>query len=221
MASYNPWRAGGLPWLNVAQLELVRDLLGPGLRGVVLVQGCRRRCPGCIAEDWLPFKPAHLVRPEEVVDLLLRDVQMSGLTFSGGEPMLQAAGLAELVRLVRQQRGVNVICFSGYRLEQLRRQPPGPGVADLLGVIDVLIDGPYRHELDDDKGLRGSSNQRIHFLTPALEACAADFACMPRHAKIYIEDDVVTMIGVPPANMVQAVERALRKQRKEPDHEFG
>lgn len=214
MVSYNPWRAGGLPWLNVAQIELVRDLLGPGLRGVVLVQGCRRRCPGCIAKDWLPFKPAHLVRPEKVVDLLLQDAELNGLTFSGGEPMLQAAGLTEVVMLARQRRALSVICFSGYRLEQLRRKPPGPGVADLLEVIDVLIDGPYHQELDDDKGLRGSSNQRIHFLTPALVSWAADFACRPRRAKIYIENDSVTMIGVPPANMVTTVECVLHKQTK-------
>ena len=44
-----------------------------------------------------------------------------------GEPMLQAAGLSSMLRAVRASRDVDVLCFSGYRLEQLHQSPPGPG----------------------------------------------------------------------------------------------
>lgn len=218
---YNPWRTGGMPWLNVAQIELVRDLLGPGLRIVVVVQGCRRRCPGCIAEGWLTFQTAQLCRPETLAELFIQAPGLEGLTFSGGEPMLQAAGLACLARAVRKQRNVNVICFTGYQLERLHKQPPGAGVGELLAETDVLIDGPYRKELDDNQGLRGSSNQRIHILTPALQPWADALARQPRKAEVRIENGVVTLIGVPPNHMVEAVEAALSHYHKEIKNERG
>lgn len=213
---YDSWRSGGLPWLNVAKVEIVEGLLGPGLRGVVLVQGCLRRCPGCVAPEWQTRKSAQFIQPEALADHLLSVHGMSGLTFSGGEPMLQAAGLADLVRRVQSQREITVICFTGYWLESLRRRPPAPGVADLLAVTDVLIDGPYEEALNDDKGLRGSSNQRIHFLTPTLQSWAADFADRPRRAAVYVEDESIHLIGVPPLQMVEAVEQVLYQMRKEP-----
>ncbi len=37
--------------------------------------------------------------------------------------MLQAAGLLEIVRLVRKVREINVICFTGFTLEELINDP--------------------------------------------------------------------------------------------------
>ena len=40
------------------------------------------------------------------------------------------------------------------------------GLAELLEYTDVLIDGEYIDELyDESRGIVGSSNQKIHFLT--------------------------------------------------------
>ena len=38
----------------------------------------------------------------------------------------------------------------------------------VLNFVDVLIDGEYIDGLNDNKGLRGSSNQVIHFLSSRL-----------------------------------------------------
>ena len=43
-----------------------------------------------------------------------------------------------------------------------------PGIADLLDQVDVLIDGPYIERMNDNRGLRGSRNQKIHHLTERL-----------------------------------------------------
>ncbi|WP_231335677.1 4Fe-4S single cluster domain-containing protein [Actinomadura graeca] len=172
--------------------------LGPGMRSAVWVQGCPFRCPGCLAPEWIPDRPARAVAPADLAAELLADPRVTGLTFSGGEPMEQAAGLAEVARLARRDRsGLTLICFTGYRLERLRSRPPGDGVAALLAEADVLIDGLYVAARDDDRGLRGSSNQRVHHLTGRLRDAAEVLATGPRKIEIRVRAGAALYVGVP------------------------
>ncbi|GCD40599.1 4Fe-4S single cluster domain-containing protein [Streptomyces paromomycinus] len=199
--------------LNVAATWVGTGALGPGWRSVVWVQGCPFRCRGCMSPDWIPDVPARAVRPAELAAELLADPAVDGLTFSGGEPMQQAAGLAELARVARGVREVSVVCFTGHRLEGLRARPPGPGVRDLLGMVDVLIDGRYVAALDDGRGLRGSSNQRVHHLTGRLAGCGYDFAGRDRSAEIVIDGRAALLIGVPPPLLLPAFDTAVDQVR--------
>lgn len=197
------------PTLNVAATRVGTEALGPGVRSALWVQGCPFQCAGCMAPDWIPVRPARQAAPAELAAELLGDPRVTGLTFSGGEPMSQAAGLAEVAGHARRIREVSVICFTGYRLERLRARPPGPGVADLLAAVDVLIDGRYVASLDDGRGLRGSTNQRIHHLTRRLADCGYDFAHRPRTAEIAVSGPEAMLIGVPPAGLVAAFDTAV------------
>ncbi len=109
--------------------------------------------------------------------------------------MLQAAGLAMLARTARKKRDLSIVCYTGFTLEQLRQNPPGPGIADLLSEVDVLIDGLYVASLNDDRGLRGSRNQRVHYLSDRLRG--VDFARCARTMEIHILDGEVLFVGVP------------------------
>ena len=156
--------------LRIAETCVGTRALGPGLRSVAWVQGCPFHCQGCIAPEWIPREPAREVDPADLAAELLSHPGVCGFTFSGGEPMSQAAGLAQVISVARQQRDLTLICFTGYRLAELRARPPGPGVTDLLAQTDVLIDGRYVAAYNDGRGLRGSTNQRIHFLTGRVHA---------------------------------------------------
>jgi len=194
--------------LHLAAVCPATRALGPGLRAVVWVQGCPFRCAGCIAPQWLSFdRPARRVKPEALVEELLADPQISGLTFSGGEPFMQARGLARLAKLARQKRDLNIICFTGYRLEQLIRKPPESGVFDLLDEIDVLIDGPYIAARNDGRGLRGSDNQRIIHLSSRL--AGFDFHNQPRRVEIQVMNGQMMVAGIPPVDVLQGLENAL------------
>jgi anaerobic ribonucleoside-triphosphate reductase activating protein len=193
--------------LNVAAVCSATHTLGPGLRAVVWVQGCPFHCQGCVAPDWIPFKPARLVDVEELVDELLSNPNVSGLTFSGGEPMKQAAGLAAVAQLARQRRELDIICFTGYKLEKLLKLPLDPAVQELLAQVDVLIDGSYIARLNDNKGLRGSSNQRIHHLSLRLKNF--DFENTTRQVEMQIADGQILMVGVPPKGMDVALKEAV------------
>ena len=157
--------------LRVAETCVATRALGPGLRSVAWVQGCPFRCRGCLAPDWIPpDAPARDVRPADLAAELLAHPGVTGITFSGGEPMAQAAGLAEVIAIARRERDLTLICFTGYRLAELKDRPPGPGVAELLAQTDVLIDGRYVAARNDGHGLRGSSNQQVHMLTGPARA---------------------------------------------------
>jgi anaerobic ribonucleoside-triphosphate reductase activating protein len=197
------------PPLNIAATRVGTEALGPGVRSVVWVQGCPFHCAGCIAPDWIPDRPARHAEPAELAAELLADPRVDGLTLSGGEPMQQAAALAALVRCAREIRDVSVICFTGHRLEQLRSHPPTPGVPELLATVDVLVDGRYVAALDDGRGLRGSSNQRIHHLTGRLAHCGYDFEGRPRSVEIAVEGPQALLIGVPSAGLLTAFDTAV------------
>lgn len=191
--------------LNIAAMSASTKALGPGLRAVIWVQGCPINCKGCIAPNWIPFKQAELVYPHEILDRLDID-SLDGITFSGGEPMVQAEGLAILARMVRQKKEINIICFTGFRYEWLKNNPPNPGVPELLAELDVLIDGPYIQERNDSIGLRGSSNQRILHLTNRLQAF--DLEKQYRSVELIVRDGEISFVGIPTPAIKAAVDMA-------------
>lgn len=191
--------------LNIAAIAGGTQALGPGTRAVVWVQGCPLNCPGCVAPDWIPFIPALELTPVEILEKLDLD-KISGMTFSGGEPMEQAAGLAALACLARQKKDLDLICFTGYRYERLLKNPPNHGVQELLAQVDVLIDGPFVQALNDSVGLRGSSNQRVIHLTPRLKGY--DLETHHRRVEVTITEGELAFIGIPTPGIKSAMENA-------------
>jgi len=116
-----------------------------------------------LTKDSLPFIKRILLTPEELSKDIIYTDDIDGVTISGGEPFLQARNLLRLIELVRSQKNLGFILYSGYTLAELRKM--NNHVNRLLESIDVLIDGEYIEELNDDKGLRGSSNQNVIFLS--------------------------------------------------------
>jgi len=190
--------------LNVAAVSARTQALGPGTRAVVWVQGCPLNCLGCLAPTWIPFVPALRLRPEEILEQWDLN-NITGITFSGGEPMEQAAGLAALARLARRKKALDLICFTGYRYERLLRNPPNAGVPRLLAEVDVLIDGPFVQSLNDSVGLRGSSNQRVIHLTSRLKEY--DLESNTRKVEITVTDGELAFIGIPTPGILSAMRR--------------
>ncbi len=142
---------------------------GPGLRAVVFFQGCPHRCPGCHNPGTWDPNGGYETTPEEIWAALEYDQNplLSGITITGGEPLLQPAAALTLARMV-QARGGNVMLYTGYTWEEVIAFPSGT-VRELLNHLELLVDGPF---LQDEKeaGLvfRGSRNQRIIKVQPSL-----------------------------------------------------
>ena len=82
----------------------------------------------------------------------------ANVTFSGGDPMYQCDGFAELARAIHSRTNKDIWCYTGFTYETLITRAQ----RELLYELDVLVDGPFVERLKDpDLLFRGSSNQRI------------------------------------------------------------
>jgi anaerobic ribonucleoside-triphosphate reductase activating protein len=137
---------------------------GPGLRYVIFTQGCPHQCPHCHNPETWDNNGGKEYSVRQVIRLLKQQKKTKqGVTFSGGEPFLQAAELAEAA-LAAHQKGWDVVTYTGYTYEELIRliNDGNDGVEALLFASDILIDGKYIHKLRGiELQFRGSSNQRI------------------------------------------------------------
>jgi len=134
---------------------------GPGLRFVVFTQGCPHACPGCHNLETHDPVGGEDVPVENIIADMLKNPLTDGLTLTGGEPFRQPKDCAKLARAAHAA-GLNVWCYTGWRLEDLQNMP---AAQVLLQEIDVLIDGPYEEARRSlTLQWRGSENQRIIYL---------------------------------------------------------
>lgn len=156
--------------INVAKIVNTSRVNGPGKRTVIWVQGCPNNCPGCFNKSYRPFIQAHLYSTEEIFDIIINNKKkydIEGVTYSGSEPFSQAEALYSLSKELKKE-GLNILCYSGFTIEQLRADK-NPFVSKLLNEIDILIDGPYIKEMHELKFWRGSSNQKLYLLSNAID----------------------------------------------------
>lgn len=173
-------------------------VLGPGLRYIVWTQGCPFHCDGCISPNSRPMTSDKLVCITELANDILSQTHIEGLTISGGEPFLQAAVLTRLLEIVHNGRpDLSVILYTGYTKEALSWED----AQRLISHIDLLIDGPYVKSLNDNKGVRGSSNQRLHFLSSRLLPWKDELENGQRKVEFHLNDDRFVAYGVPTKDM--------------------
>lgn len=137
------------------------DLLGPGERVEIWFHGCPFDCMGCITQDRNRSSEALLDLSIESVFSFIDESSVEGVTFSGGEPLMQIEPLIELSRMLKK-KNYGIILYTGYTIEQIETMKDS---SIILSFVDTLIDGRYVKKLDDNQPFRGSSNQRIINIT--------------------------------------------------------
>lgn len=135
------------------------------MRMAVWTQGCSRHCKGCFAKDTWDSNGGTEVSLMELSQQVLNVCcKIEGLTILGGEPFEQSEEVAQLAKFAQQQ-GLGVITFTGLIYEQLMVDV-NPYVKMLLQHTDLLIDGEFQKDnLETQRSLVGSSNQRFHYLS--------------------------------------------------------
>ena len=143
---------------------------GEGVRTTLFVSGCTNRCEGCFQPETWDFEYGEPFT-DEVGERILDSLAPSyidGLTLLGGEPF-EPSNQAALTPFLRKVRArfpqKNVWAFTGFVYD--RDLIPGgrkytEHTAEMLGMVDILVDGPFVEPL---KSLmlqfRGSANQRV------------------------------------------------------------
>ena len=146
--------------MNYHDITKCDMLNGPGLRVVLWVAGCNHYCPGCQnpvtwdENDGLKFDK----EAEAEMYIALCKEYISGLTFSGGDPLF-LGNRDEITSIAKDAKSMfpnkTIWCYTGYAWEEVKD-------LELMRYIDVLVDGEYKEELRDPKlHWVGSSNQRI------------------------------------------------------------
>ncbi|MDE7230121.1 MAG: anaerobic ribonucleoside-triphosphate reductase activating protein [Oscillospiraceae bacterium] len=137
------------------------DMLnGDGLRTVLWVAGCTHRCRGCHnpitwdIDGGIPFDEAAEIELFQK----LRPDHISGLTFSGGDP-LHPNNRSEVTRLCRRFREEfpekDVWLYTGFTYEEISD-------LEIVPLVDVIVDGRFIIEQFDAKlHWKGSANQRV------------------------------------------------------------
>ena len=91
---------------SVKKIETFGLVDGPGIRTVVFLSGCLLRCKYCHnPEMWLKNEPNYT--PEELANRIIRNKpyfkKEGGVTFSGGEPLLQSDFIIEVAKILKQE----------------------------------------------------------------------------------------------------------------------
>lgn len=182
--------------LNVADIRHKSQVNGPGLRSVVWVQGCSRKCPGCINPHTHEHKLVKLLDPEELGHSLANIKDTVGLTISGGEPFEQAQACAILAETLKAA-GKSVMVFTGFPFEQLKKSKE-PLVQRFLKTIDLIIAGPFVQELKcESRFWRASSNQTVHFLNGNTEDIVESEAAEDPVIEVKADGDSFSYTGFP------------------------
>ena len=183
-----------IPLLRISHFVPYSRANGPGVRAVLWVQGCSLGCPGCFNPHTHPASGGQWLAVDDLfATIAALGNTIAGVTVSGGEPMQQPAPLAALLRRVRQETPLSTLLFSGYTWGELQRLA---AAGEVLASLDVLVAGRYDAAQHLARGLRGSANKSVHFLT--CRYGPPDLAAVPPGEVIIRPDGDVELSGIDP-----------------------
>ena len=142
---------------------------GPGFRLAVFAQGCPHHCPGCHNPQTHDFDGGEVADTEEIIEKMIKNPLLDGVTLTGGEPFCQPEACTEIARAAHAA-GLNVWSYTGYTFEHLLKEGTELQRA-LLRELDVLVDGPFLlAQRTLNCRFRGSNNQRLILVRESLDA---------------------------------------------------
>lgn len=103
--------------LSINSIETFSTVDGPGIRTVIFLQGCNLRCKFCHnPETWIKMKDNTKI--DDILSIAIKNKvyygNNGGITFSGGEPLLQTDELIPLLKKLKTNNINVAIDTSGY-----------------------------------------------------------------------------------------------------------
>lgn len=131
--------------LKISSFQSLGTVDGPGVRAVVFLQGCPLRCHCCHNPETWDINGGNTVSSEELLRKILRCKAYfgtkGGVTFSGGEPLLQAEALIKLILKLKEEDIHIALDTSGCLLND--------NIKRLIDLCDlVLLDYKYSSDAD-------------------------------------------------------------------------
>ena len=97
--------------ISISRHRLTTD--GEGVTSLVALAGCPLRCPLCINKELLEKGKVHDITPDELLAHVMKDycyfvATGGGITFGGGEPLLQAGAVLDFLKIRPEGLNVNI-----------------------------------------------------------------------------------------------------------------
>lgn len=144
----------------IHSLQSLGTVDGPGIRAVVFASGCPLRCIYCHNPDTWNMTEGTLTDANEIVEKIIKlkpFLKNGGVTFSGGEPLMQAEFFCELAKLLKKD-GLHIALDTSGCIDN-------PSVDKLLDVTDlVLLDIKMTSDEDYQKYIGTDLNRVMAFL---------------------------------------------------------
>ncbi len=165
----------------VNKIETFGLVDGPGVRVAIFLQGCNMRCKYCHnPETWaLKSKECKEYTPQELVDFCYRyhtywgkNMSNGGVTFSGGEPLLQLDFLIEFAKLAKQ-KNINIAidtCGQPFTNEKEYLEK----FDTLASLVDLFIVDIKCFDNDLHKEITGHTNTNIFDMLKHLDLLKKD-----------------------------------------------
>lgn len=145
--------------LNIYNIEHKNYVNGNGCRYVLWLQGCDLGCVGCWNKPTWSFEDNILKSVDEIFEKIKSlDIQIDGVTFSGGEPFLQAKELSILAQLIKEKTTLDIQIFSGFNKDELTTTEQ----LKLLKYTDILIAGRFDNTKENN-------NQTVYILNDKVD----------------------------------------------------
>ena len=150
--------------MNYLDIQHCNMVNGTGLRTVIWVAGCERKCPGCFSpytQDPNAGIPFNNTAKEELFKDSYED-WCSGITFVGGDPLFKEnrKTVIETAKEYKEKFPNKTIwLYTGYCWSDILNDST---MIDIIKYVDVICDGPFVESLKNPE-LKwvGSSNQNV------------------------------------------------------------
>ncbi|HIY37507.1 MAG TPA: 4Fe-4S cluster-binding domain-containing protein, partial [Candidatus Paraprevotella stercorigallinarum] len=88
----------------ISVIKIVEDTTvdGPGFRTSIYAAGCPNACPGCHNPQSWNIEHGRQMSTEDIMSVIRED-EFADVTFSGGDPMFQPEGFAELAKTIKKE----------------------------------------------------------------------------------------------------------------------
>jgi len=172
--------------------------LGEGKRIGIWVQGCNLGCKDCVNQTLWNKRGGGRISLIDVFNWVLTvENEFDGITISGGEPFQQYEQLIAFLHLIKSKTVLNVLCFSGYYLNELAELFPDKL---FLKYIDTLVDGRYLREHHENSNLKGSTNQTIYKFENGVPSIENESKVSNKWSLKVGSDKQIYMAGIPKKN---------------------
>lgn len=164
----------------INSIETMGLVDGPGIRIVFFLQGCPLRCLFCHNPETWKENANFVMTPNEIVQVVLKYknyfTNQGGVTFSGGDPLMQSDFLLETLRLCKKNNIHTALDTSGV----------GKNYEKLLEYVDLVIWDVKAYKMEDYKRITG------RLIGPSLQFLKT---CQQMKKKMWIRQVIIPTIN--------------------------